>query len=71
MTLKIDLLKIDMDAGKHWIDRVTAEIAASKLELIRVKARANWLRKQGRDPGAAGIREAELEARIKALTSGG
>jgi hypothetical protein len=35
-----------------------------------VKARANWLRKQGRDPGAAGIREAELEARIAALTKG-
>jgi hypothetical protein len=68
MTLKIDLLKIDMAAGKHWIDRVIAEINADRLELIRVKARANWLRKQGRDPGAAGIREAELEARIAALT---
>jgi hypothetical protein len=22
MTLKIDLLKIDMDAGKHWMQRV-------------------------------------------------
>jgi hypothetical protein len=70
MTLKLDLLKIDMDAGKHWIDRVVEQMAADRLELVRVKARANWLRRHGRDSGAAGIRQAELEAKIAATTSG-
>jgi hypothetical protein len=70
MTVKIDLLKIDMDAGKHWMDRVAEDVAKARLELIRVRARANWLRKQGRNPGAAGEREAELEAWIAAMTSG-
>jgi hypothetical protein len=68
--LKLDLLAIDNAVGMQWTEQVRRDITAAKLELVRVKARANWLRKQGRNPGHAGEREAELTAWIAVMTSG-
>jgi hypothetical protein len=44
----IDLLDIDLAAGKHWIDLVVEEMRAQRLAEMRAKNRAAWLRRQGR-----------------------
>jgi hypothetical protein len=62
MTLKIDLLAIDMAAGKHWIQRVTAEIDKAKIEWHRARRRAKWLHSQGRE-----IEAQKLDAIVQAL----
>jgi hypothetical protein len=62
MTLKIDLLKIDMDAGKHWMQRVTAQITKAKIEWYRARRRAKWLHSQGRE-----VEAQKLDAVVKAL----
>jgi hypothetical protein len=46
--LIIDLLAIDMAAGKHWMQLVVEEMRAQRLAEIRLKHRAAWLRRQGR-----------------------
>jgi hypothetical protein len=44
----IDLLAIDMAAGRHWIDLVVEEMRAQRLAEVRARHRAAWLDKQGR-----------------------
>jgi hypothetical protein len=62
MTLKIDLLAIDMDAGKHWGQRVTEELYAVRTKWRRARLRAKWLHEQGREAEAQ-----KLDAEVKRL----
>ena len=41
--MRIDLLAIDLEAGKHFMDRVHEENLARKVEAIRARNRAAWL----------------------------
>jgi hypothetical protein len=52
----IDLLDLDLAAGKHWIDLVTAELRAQRRAEMRAKNRAAWLDKQGRHAEAERVR---------------
>jgi hypothetical protein len=56
VTLKIDLLKIDMEAGKHWMQRVHEQSLKRRHEAITAKHRAKWLDKQGRHDEAERVR---------------
>jgi hypothetical protein len=56
MTLKIDLLKIDMDACKHWMRRVREQSLKRRHEAVTAKHRAKWLDKQGRHDEAEKVR---------------
>jgi hypothetical protein len=62
----IDLLAIDLAAGKHWMDRVHDDRAAARLEMMRKRNRAAWLRERGRSHEAERleVRVAEIEARF-------
>jgi hypothetical protein len=62
MTLKIDLLAIDMDAGRHWGQRVTEELYKVRTEWRRARLRAKWLHQQGREAEAQ-----KLDAEAKRL----
>ena len=43
LMMRIDLLAIDLEAGKHFMDRVHEENLARKVEAIRRKNREAWL----------------------------
>jgi hypothetical protein len=43
LMMRIDLLAIDLEAGKHFMDRVHDENLARKVEAIRRKNREAWL----------------------------
>jgi hypothetical protein len=49
----IDLLDIDLAAGKHWIELVVEEMRARRIAEVRARNRAAWLRRQGRDDEAS------------------
>jgi hypothetical protein len=50
----IDLLDLDLAAGRHWIDLVVEEMRAQRRAEMRAKNRAAWLDKQGRHAEASG-----------------
>ena len=49
----IDLLDLDLAAGRHWIDLVVEEMRAQRIAEVRARNRAAWLRRQGRDDEAS------------------
>jgi hypothetical protein len=59
----IDLLDIDLAAGKHWIDLVVEELRAQRLAEIRARRGAAWLDRQGRHAEAERVRARFREPR--------
>jgi hypothetical protein len=56
MTLKIDLLKIDMEAGKHFMPKLYWEKAMMRLDAISLKYRADRYDAKGMHEAAAKFR---------------
>jgi hypothetical protein len=48
--IHVDLLAIDMETGKYWLDPI--EKHADKIEKIRKRHRDKWLAQQKRKPQA-------------------
>ena len=59
----IDLLAIEVAAGRHWIDLVVEEMRAQRRAEVRARHRAAWLDRQGRHAEAERVRARGREPR--------
>jgi hypothetical protein len=61
--MTIDLLDLDLAAGRHWIDLVVEELRARRIAEVQARNRAAWVDKQGRHAEAERVRVRVRERR--------